>query len=79
MEKIEDDVSPDIILSLNGFLSEKTVLQVTTLSRTSLHRKRVAGKFPEPEIISAGRKAYRAREVYDWLKNPRGWSSPNEL
>lgn len=75
MKKIETDMSPELMLALNAFLSEKEVLKMTTLSRTSLHRKRVAGKFPEPEPISPGRVGYRVRDVHKWLQDPQSWSS----
>ena len=74
MIKAIEDLSPDLLLSLNAFMSEKAVLNATTLSRTSLHRKRLAGQFPEPEPISDGRVGYRVRDVYEWLQNPTGWT-----
>ena len=69
----DDEVSPELMFRLNAFLSEKAVLQATSLSRTSLHRKRLAGEFPEPEPISDGRVGYRIRDVYEWLKDPQAW------
>lgn len=70
-----DDPSPDLLFELNAFLSEKAVMRATSLSRTSLHRKRLAGEFPEPEEISEGRVGYRIRDVKAWLENPTGWPS----
>ncbi len=67
------DLNAELMLRLNAFLSERDVLQVTSLSRASLHRKRLAGAFPEPEEISDGRVAYRIRDIEAWLQNPRGW------
>lgn len=72
--KTIEDLTPELMLSLNAFMSEKTVMQVTTLSRTSLHRKKTAGKFPEPETISPGRVGYRVRDIYDWLQDPQAWT-----
>ena len=69
-----DEPSPELLLELNAFLSEKAVMRATSLSRTSLHRKRLAGEFPEPEEISEGRVGYRVRDVKAWLENPTGWS-----
>ena len=69
-----DDMPPELLISLNAFMSEKAVLKATTLSRTSLHRKRLAGEFPEPEKISDGRVGYRVRDVYEWLQRPQDWS-----
>jgi predicted DNA-binding transcriptional regulator AlpA len=75
METQGDELSLELLLKLNAFMSEKAVISATTLSRTSLHRKRVAGQFPEPEAISHGRVGYRVREIASWLENPETWSS----
>lgn len=75
MTKAIYDLSPATLLKLNAFLSEKDVVAVTSLSRTSLHRKRLSGEFPEPESISEGRVGYRIRDVQEWLENPLSWSS----
>lgn len=70
-----DTLDTELLLALNAFMSEKAVIQATTLSRTSLHRKRVAGQFPEPEILSQGRVGYRIRDVASWLESPDSWSN----
>lgn len=75
MSKLIDNPPPSLMLEINAFMSEKAVMQATTLSRTSLHRKRVAGEFPEPEEISDGRVGYRVRDVASWLENPTGWAN----
>jgi predicted DNA-binding transcriptional regulator AlpA len=80
MKKPLDHLSPELLLELDAFISEKAVLRATSLSRTSLHRKRLAGEFPEPEPISTGRKGYRLREVKAWLRDPQAWTShPDSL
>ncbi len=73
--KMIDEVTPDLLLELDAFMSEKAVVRATSLSRTSLHRKRLAGEFPEPEPISEGRVGYRIRDVRAWLRDPLAWSS----
>jgi predicted DNA-binding transcriptional regulator AlpA len=73
--KMLDELSPHLMLELNAFMSEKAVLKATSLSRTSLHRKRLSGDFPQPECISEGRIGYRIRDVQSWLDDPKGWSS----
>ena len=73
MAKPVDELSPELMLKLNVFMSEKAVMRATSLSRTSLHRKRLAGEFPEPQPISEGRVGYRIRDVEAWLNDPRGW------
>lgn len=75
MSKLTKDMDAKLLIELNGFLSEKAVMQATTLSRTSLHRKRLAGEFPQPEEVSAGRVGYRVSDVKAWLDDPKGWSS----
>ena len=73
MAKPVDELSPELMLRLNVFMSEKAVMRATSLSRTSLHRKRLAGEFPEPQPISEGRVGYRIRDVEAWLRDPLGW------
>ena len=75
MKNDGEDLTPELLLKLNAFMSEKAVMRVTSLSRTSLHRKRLAGVFPEPEPISEGRVGYRMRDVHEWLQDPLSWSS----
>ncbi len=67
------NISTGLMMELNGFLSEQAVIKATSLSRTSLYRKRVAGQFPEPESISEGRIGYRIRDIALWLENPIEW------
>ena len=71
-----DEMTADLLLGLDAFMSEKAVVRATSLSRTSIHRKRLAGEFPNPEPISDGRMGYRMREVKDWLENPQSWPNP---
>ena len=76
MTQPTENVSTDLLIALNAFMSEKEVVRATSLSRTSIHRKRLAGEFPNPEPISDGRMAYRIRDIKAWLENPGGWPSP---
>jgi len=71
-----NELSPELLLELNAFMSEKDVVRATSLSRTSLHRKRLAGEFPDPEPISEGRVGYRIRDIKAWLQDPTSWASP---
>lgn len=75
MTKMDDNLSPELLLKLNAFMSEKAVMRATSLSRTSLHRKRLSGEFPEPEPLSEGRVGYRIRDVEAWLQDPQSWPS----
>lgn len=76
MKEKFNELSPELLLELNAFMSEKDVVRATSLSRTSLHRKRLAGEFPDPEQISEGRVGYRIRDVKAWLRDPASWASP---
>ena len=78
MEKSMNELDSELMIKLNVFLSEKSVIQATSLSRASLHRKRLAGEFPEPEEISDGRVGYRIRDIKAWLDNPKGWVNPGD-
>ena len=71
-----NDPSPELMVLLDAFMSEKAVMKVTSLSRTSLHRKRLAGTFPQPEPISEGRMGYRIRDIQNWLQDPQSWPTP---
>ncbi len=71
--KMMREPSPELLLKLNAFMNEKAVITATSLSRTAIHRKRLAGEFPEPVEISEGRVGYRIRDVKDWLDDPAGW------
>ena len=74
-----DEPSPELLYLLDAFMSEKAVRRVTSLSRTSIHRKRLAGEFPNPEPISEGRVAYRVRDIKAWLDSPQTWRRTNSL
>ncbi len=74
MARLYEDADAGLLLELNAFMSEKAVMKATSLSRTSLHRKRLAGEFPEPQPLSEGRVGYRIRDVQAWLENPTSWS-----
>lgn len=41
----------------------------TGLSRTTVHRLRAAGTFPEPVIVSPGRVAWQSRKVTAWMNS----------
>lgn len=78
MTKIMTELDPKLMMTLNVFLSEKAVMNATSLSRASLHRKRIEGRFPEPEIITEGRVGYRIRDIKAWLDDPSGWPIPQD-
>lgn len=62
-----------------AFLSWKEVARRVGISRTTAWRLRKAGDFPSPFMVSAGRVAYREREVEAWrASRPRRGAEPAE-
>lgn len=57
----------DLVLKMNGYLTEKTVANLTGLSRTERYRMRVRGTFPEMKTIKGKVKGWRAKDIQDWL------------
>ena len=47
-------------------LSEKQVLDIVPLSRTSIYRLEKAGKFPRSTYISANRRIWYEDEIVNW-------------
>ena len=55
------DINPSKILSV------RQVLEVTSLSRTTLHRLRRRGQFPPALVLSANRIGWRLVDVETWI------------
>jgi prophage regulatory protein len=49
------------------FLRWPDVQRLTSLSRTTAWTLRQQGKFPEPVVLSAKRKAWRSSEIARWM------------
>lgn len=62
-------VVASLIIELNGFLDEKTVEQITGLSRTERYRMRTAGTFPEMKTIKGKIKGWRVNDIRAWLED----------
>lgn len=45
----------------------REVIRLTSLSRTSIHRMVVAGRFPRPLRIGTSRKAWSLPAVRQWI------------
>ena len=56
------------------FLTESAVADMTSLSRSTIHRKVEAREFPAPIRISVGRNAWDESEVVAWMERVRGRS-----
>jgi len=68
----ETKVVAELLLNLNAFVSIKTAEIATTLDKVTQYRERKAGRFPRLYTITRGgqRKAYRLRDLKNWLENP---------
>ncbi len=62
-------VVASLMIELNGFLDEKTVEQLTGLSRTERYRMRIEGTFPEMKTIKGKIKGWRVNDIQAWLNN----------
>lgn len=56
----------------HALIADKDLDQLVPLSRTTRWRMRKEGQFPQPVRVR-GRSLYRAAEIEQWLRNPRGW------
>lgn len=63
--------------TLDRFLQEKDVLELTSLSRSTLWRQIKRGKFPSSVMISAGRVGWRQSAVLAWQNDPGNWQQPS--
>jgi predicted DNA-binding transcriptional regulator AlpA len=48
-------------------LSLKEVMELVPVSRATLHRMEKDGRFPAPKRMGQGRRAWRARDIYNWI------------
>lgn len=64
---------------LDRFMRERDVLDVTSLSRTTLWRIMKSGQFPRPVRISPGRVGWRESAIIAWQENPAEWCSPKAV
>ncbi len=53
--------------SINGFLGEAEVKEITSLSRTTRWRMERAGTFPRRRQISENRIAWVRSEILEWI------------
>lgn len=72
---MEKEIVIGLLLEMNAFASIKTAEIATTLNKATQYRMRRAGRFPKLYSVTGKRKAYRIRELKDWLQNPRNYSS----
>ena len=64
---------------LDRFMRERDVLEVTSLSRTTLWRVIKLGKFPRAVAISPGRVGWRESSIASWQQDPQKWTSSDPI
>jgi predicted DNA-binding transcriptional regulator AlpA len=47
--------------------SEKKVIEITGLSRSTIYRSTKTGIFPKAKQLSGRRKGYLAKDIYSWI------------
>ena len=58
---------------MRQMLSQKKVVQLVGMSRTTIWRRERAGDFPQRIYLGGRRVGWDADEIQDWLRNrPRG-------
>ena len=74
----ERKVVTQLLIDMNAFMSVKTAEIATTLDKTTQYRKRKAGCFPMLHDLNhhGSRKAYRIKDIQDWLLNPLDYQTP---
>ena len=58
---------------LDRFMRERDVIEVTSLSHSTIWRAMKDGRFPRPVLISPGRVGWRESAIIAWQTNPAGW------
>lgn len=51
-----------------ALVSMKEAARLTSLSRTSINRRRAAGEFPVPVELGGGRIAFVEAEIHQWVR-----------
>lgn len=71
----EEKVVAELLMKMNAFVSIRTAEIATTLDKVTQYRMRKAGKFPKlhPITFHGQRKAYKIRDLKNWLENPQAF------
>jgi prophage regulatory protein len=59
--------TPDVPTTADGFAGLKSVLELTSLSRSTLYREIARGHFPKSHKLSLGRVGWLRSEVEAWM------------
>ena len=67
-------------VSNNGhqLLSLQKVMELVPVSRATLHRMEKSGRFPAPKRLGPHRRAWRAKDVYDWIEKDETFPLPRK-
>ncbi|SFT49712.1 helix-turn-helix transcriptional regulator [Pseudomonas marincola] len=58
---------------IDRFLRMSEVVQLTSLSRSTIWRRIRAGEFPDSVPITPGRVGWKASDIAKWQNNPKKW------
>lgn len=72
------EITASLLIQLNGYIGQKMVERLCNLSGSEIYRRQIAGTFPIKHHIGKGqRKAYRIKDIQEWLSDPTGYSIMN--
>ena len=70
-----------LMVETNALVPIKTASKLCSLSRQEIDRRIHKGTFPAPKVLSsednAIRKAFRLRDLQNWIDAPADYRSPN--
>ena len=69
--------TPALALPAAGFVSLGRVCSLTGLSRSTVRRYEIAGRFPRRHRLSHQRSVWRAQDIAEYLDNPTAWAERN--
>ncbi|MGZ5918342.1 MAG: helix-turn-helix transcriptional regulator, partial [Hyphomicrobium sp.] len=67
MSLVHQITTPNVPTTADGFAGLKSVLELTSLSRSTLYREIAGGRFPKPHKLSLGRVGWLRSEVEAWM------------
>jgi len=79
----EAQLVASLMIQSNAFISIKTAAKLCSISRQTIDRRIHQGTFPVPEKLSsedkAIRKAFRIKDIQQWLNSPLRYQGPTFL
>lgn len=65
--------------TIEPLLTTREVVELTRLSRVTIHRKRRSGDFPQPLLVSSNRIRWRASDIRGWIDELPHYSARGSL